>query len=88
MQQLKKRRNFTNSQTERERATNKKKRAIFLLMRIQIGDTQLAKKEESRHKEEGILQLELEEDREEESLQVKPGKCQNLARCLSKKRKL
>jgi hypothetical protein len=59
-------------------------------MRIQVGDTQLVKRKEVvfRQEEEAILQLEPEEDKEEENLQVKTEKCQNLARCLSKKRKL
>ena len=78
MQRLKKRRNFTNSQTERERATNKKKRAIFLLMRIQVGDTQLVKREEVgiRLKEEETPQLELEKEEEENLKGAKTGKCQ------------
>ena len=78
MQRLKKRRNFTNSQTERERATNKKKRAIFLLMRIQVGDTQLVKREEVgiRLKEEETPQLELEKEEEESLKGAKTGKCQ------------
>ena len=87
MQRIKKSRNFTN-QTKKVGVTNRKKRAIFLPMRIQTGDTQLVKRKEVeiRQEEEEILQL--EEDKEEENLQAKPVKCQNLARCLSKKRKL
>ena len=78
MQRQKKRRNFTNSQTERERATNKKKRAIFLLMRIQVGDTQPVKREEVgiRLKEEETPQLELEKEEEENLKEAKTGKCQ------------
>ena len=78
LQRLKKRKNFTNSQTERERATNKKKRAIFLLMRIQVGDTQLVKREEVgiRLKEEETPQLELEKEEEESLKGAKTGKCQ------------
>ena len=89
MRRIKKSKNFT-SQTKKVGVANKKKRAIFLLMRIQIGDTLLVKREkvEIRQEEEEILQLEPEGDKEEENLQVKTVKCQNLARCLSKKRKL
>ena len=78
MQRLKKRKNFTNSQIERERETNKKKRAIFLLMRIQVGDTQLVKREEVgiRLKEEETPQLELEKEEEENLKEAKTGKCQ------------
>ena len=89
MRRIKKSKNFT-SQTKKVGVTNKKKRAISLPMRIQIGDTQLVKREkvEIRQEEEEILLLELEEDKEEENLLAKTVKCQNLARCLSKKRKL
>ena len=78
MQRLKKRKNFTNSQIERERETNKKKRAIFLLMKIQVGDTQLVKREEVgiRLKEEETPQLELEKEEEENLKEAKTGKCQ------------
>ena len=77
-QRPKKRKNFTNSQTERERATNKKKRAIFLLTRIQVGDTQLVKREKVgiRLKEEETPQLELEKEEEENLKGAKTGKCQ------------
>ena len=64
-----------------------KKMAKFLLMRIQIGDTQLVRRNVvNKHKEEEILQLP-EEEEEEENLKVKPGRCQNHARCLHPKRR-
>ncbi len=56
-------------------------------MRIQIGDTLVIKRKEvNRQLEEVILQL--VKDKEEAKVLLKPGKCQNLARCLSRRRKL
>ena len=54
-QRLKKRRNYINNQSERARATNRKRRATSLLMRIQIGDTLVIKRKEVNRQLEGVM---------------------------------